>query len=404
MKVLIISAAFPPHHSGEATNAFFLSQHLAHRGVEVHVLTTRGAVRPGPEGVTVHPIMDRWSWSELPRLRRFARRCAPDAVLLMYIGWTYNYHFMITFAPTFLKAELPGVPFVTRFENFMGAEPQQTTVWARLVRKALALRHGRRTVNYGFGTLLRDSDRIIVLADRHRRLVEAHVPAGRQRGIVLIPPAPNMRLAAAGNGLARRRGRERLGIPVDQEVLAYIGYIHSGKGLETLLRAFRRLSQERSCWLVMIGGPIAAESGNPVAYLQELIGLAAGLGIAERVRWMGEYSWDAEDASLYLSAADACVLPFKKGINLNSSSTASVMAHQLPVIATRGDVVEEAFVHGENVFLCPPESEEALASAMAAVLDDPDLQQRLRTGSRRLAERYSWDAAVEQTLQALGPR
>jgi glycosyltransferase involved in cell wall biosynthesis len=367
------------------------------------VLTTRGADGAGPAGVTVHPIMRRWSWSELPRLRRFARGLAPDAVLLMYIGWTYNYEFMITFAPTFLKSVLPGVPFVTRFENFMGAEPARTGLAARLLRKAMAIRHGRRSVNYGFGTLLRDSDGIIVLADRHRRMVRDNFPAGVERPIDLIPPAPNMRLAADADGAARRRGRERLGLEADDPVVAYIGYIHAGKGLETLLGAFRRVSQERPCWLVMIGGAIAAESGNPESYLEELTGLAARLGVAERVRWTGAYAWDGEDASLYLRAADVCVLPFKKGINLNSSSTASVMAHGMPVVTTRGAVLEDPFVHGDNVFLCPPDSEDALAEAMTAVLEDTGLQQRLRAGARRLAARFSWDATVERTLQALRP-
>jgi glycosyltransferase involved in cell wall biosynthesis len=40
---------------------------------------------------------------------------------------------------------------------------------------------------------------------------------------------------------------------------------------------------------------------------------------------------------------------------------------------------------------------------MTAVLEDTGLQQRLRAGARRLAARFSWDATVERTLQALRP-
>lgn len=403
MKVLVISAAFPPHRSGEATNAYCLSQELASRGVDVHVLTTTGAAAPSAKGVSVHAIMDGWSWLELPRLRRFVRGCAPDAVLLMYIGWTYKYHFMITFAPTFVKALLPGVPFVTRFENVMGADPRHTTIFARLVRKALALgdRHGK--VNYGFGTLLRDSNRIIVLSEAHRLLLSECLP-GIESKITLIPPSLNMRLSSESNGAARRHGRERLGLEENHIVIAYIGYIHAGKGLDTLLRAFQLVAQPRAeLRLLMIGGAIAAESGNPEGYLHELLELAGQLGMADRVKWTGEFTWDREDASLYLRAADVCVLPFRRGIHLNNSSLASVAAHGLPIIATRGDFLEDAFVHGHNVLLCPPESPQALAAAITAVVDDPRLQQRLRAGSLQLAQEwFSWERAIQRTLETFG--
>jgi hypothetical protein len=41
MKVLIISAAFPPMQAGEADHALHLCQHLAARGLDTHVLTTK---------------------------------------------------------------------------------------------------------------------------------------------------------------------------------------------------------------------------------------------------------------------------------------------------------------------------------------------------------------------------
>ena len=41
LKLLFISAAFPPMRAGEADHAYHLCRHLAKRGVEVHVLTTK---------------------------------------------------------------------------------------------------------------------------------------------------------------------------------------------------------------------------------------------------------------------------------------------------------------------------------------------------------------------------
>src|SRR5688572_21538066 len=159
MKVLVISAAYPPHRSGEATNAYHLCHNLAQRGIDVDVLTSQGCTDHMHPRIKLYPVMKRWSWTEMPRLTRVLRQSAPDAVLLIYIGWIYHYEFMITFAPTLSKKVLPGVPFVTRFENVMGADPRFTSLLSRLIRKWMVLRDGNRDIEYCYGTLLRDSDR-----------------------------------------------------------------------------------------------------------------------------------------------------------------------------------------------------------------------------------------------------
>jgi glycosyltransferase involved in cell wall biosynthesis len=401
MKLLVISAAYPPHRSGEATNAFYLCQNLANRGVDVHVLTTQGsAIRPHPR-ITLHAVMKHWSWLEMPRMSRVLKECAPDAVLLIYIGWVYQYEFMVTFAPTVCKELLPGVPFVTRFENAMGADPRRTSAFARIIRKWMARRKGDAGVDYCYGTLLRDSDRVIVLSERHRGILEqitAHVSAKS----VLIPPPANMKMSLETRESARRTAREQLGLDPDAFVITYIGFLHSGKGIESLLHAFARVSQKRSCArLVLMGGAIASESGNPASYVDSLHALTDKLGIRDRVVWTGEYSWESEDTSVRLRGSDLCVLPFGQGVHLNNSSFASVAAHGVPVITTRGEILEQQFVHGENVFLCPPNSPPDLAAAMETVMEDATLRQRLQSGVEKLAlEWFSWDRAIDRTMAA----
>ena len=61
MKVLVISAAYPPMHAGEATNTYHLCRQLAARDVEVHVLTSVGNIGTDDIGVTVHPLMQHWN-------------------------------------------------------------------------------------------------------------------------------------------------------------------------------------------------------------------------------------------------------------------------------------------------------------------------------------------------------
>lgn len=404
MKLLVISAAYPPHRSGEATNAYYLCHNLAERGIDVHVLTSQGCVDHTHPRISLSPVMKRWSWAEMPRMARAIKRCAPDAVLLIYIGWVYHYEFMVTYGPTLCRRVLPGVPFVTRFENAMGADYRFTSLPSRLFRKWMALSQGNESIDYCYGTLLRDSDRIIVLSERHRRLLFEASPLVDQKS-VLIPPPSNMWMSSGSPSSCQAEVRRRYSLPANAFVVTYLGYIHAGKGLETLLHAFQAIGKERAnLRLMLMGGTIDPESGNPISYVQELQALSCQLGVADKVLWTGEYSGTNDAASRLMLASDLCVLPFAKGVHLNNSSFASAAAHGLPIITTRGHDLEEQFVHGENVYLCPPQSAAALAAAIRTVVDDDSLREQLRTGIRRLtADWFSWDRAVDQTLATCSP-
>src|SRR5262245_16948782 len=126
MKLLIIGP-FPPRKAAEADHTFYLSEHLADRGLDVHVLTTKRSVSPKHRGVRIYPIMKDWSWSDLPRLTRMIRRCAPDGIVLVYTRGVYDGHPMITFSPTVCKTLLPRVPFVTLFEDAPSISPAAAT-------------------------------------------------------------------------------------------------------------------------------------------------------------------------------------------------------------------------------------------------------------------------------------
>ena len=67
MKVLVVTATFPPMSSGGADYAFRLCQFLIKKGVEVHVVTGKAAVTTKSVGMEIYPVMASWSWLELIR-------------------------------------------------------------------------------------------------------------------------------------------------------------------------------------------------------------------------------------------------------------------------------------------------------------------------------------------------
>src|SRR5918996_6187265 len=146
MKVLVISAAFPPLRAGEADHAMHLCQRFSERGLDVHLLTTRrnGETRHIP--FKIYPIMPHWLWPSLPRLARFLRNCSPHAVLLIYSDRDYDCHPMITFASSISKALLPSVPFVTQLETEYIA--RQASIFTRATLKTLARAAGPEKIDY----------------------------------------------------------------------------------------------------------------------------------------------------------------------------------------------------------------------------------------------------------------
>ncbi|ULA61337.1 MAG: Putative Glycosyl transferase, group 1 [Nitrospira sp.] len=393
-------------HAGEATNAYHLCKQLVERGIEVHVLTSIGNVGTADARIRVHPIMQNWSWTELLRARTFLKSCAPDAIFLMYIGLMYKFHPMVTFLPTLCKKLFPNVPFVTRYESaFVGADPSKTGLISRVFRKLMVRWAGIRGVVYSSGTLLRDSDSVIALCERHRAmLIEEWPPVGSK--VALIPPPPNLFIASNDGGEARERGRKRLGVGPAEFVVTFFGYLYPIKGIETLLRAFATVSAQRpDAKLLFIGGKVDLDVQGGASYFDEMQALAKTLQIDGRTTWTGAFKSTEEDASLLLHASDVCVLPFLEGVQLNNSSFASMVAHGLPIIVTRGPLMDQAFVHGENVLTCEPKDHQAVARLLLHVMDDAALRDRLRAGALKLAaDWFSWETATEKTLTALRPR
>jgi polysaccharide biosynthesis protein PslF len=393
-KLLIVSGAFTPGNSGEAQHALLLSRQLARRGFDVDVLSTVGAERDA--SIRVWPLMSDWSWRELPLFARFLRSSSPDVILLLYIGWMYEHHPMITYAPTIARLLLPRVRFVTQFENALGARPELYGLRGRLRARGASIAAGIWARDDRFGTLVRDSHRLIVLSDHHRELLTGRSTRAQAKSI-LIPPPPLMALSPETQQ-ARRRGRAMLGAGDDHFLFVYLGYLYPRKGLETLLRAFALVSAQRAhARLAVVGGPLEGHEGYPAA-LQRL---SADLGIERKLRWAGPYPSDSADGSFMLRAADAYVMPIDIGVALNNSSIGAAAAHGIPLVATRGEISEPAFRDRENVLLCPPQDPAAMAAALQIVMDDHELRRRLARGARALADEwFSWETALDRTIAA----
>lgn len=399
MRILIITV-YPPMKAPEADYGYYLCEELAKQRIEIHVLTTKQSVPARLPGIHMHAIMKNWSWVELPRLARAIRSCRPDAVALLYIGWVYKEHPMVTFTPTIAKAIVPEVAFITQFASNYGSFPSMP---ARIIRILIASWAKWKDLDYNFGSLLRDSDRLIFLSDHHRDGVIRRLPEAVDKATV-VPPPPVIRVSSDQGAILRSRGRKELELDAKDFVLAYFGYIYPGKGIETLLEAFRIASDRAdNLKLVLIGGIADLVFPNRPSYNDEVRDFPRRLGIEDRVIWTGGYSFDSEEPSMYLCAADVGVLPLDAGLAMNNSSFAAMVAHGLPVISTRGVSVPAPFLDRKNVLFCPPREPEALAAAIGAVMNGRGLYETLALGAQQLSkEWFCWPRTIHSILSACG--
>src|SRR5438093_4648896 len=398
MKVLIISAAFPPVKAGDSYHVFRLANYLAHRGLVIHILTTVGNGIEGNFPFQVYPDMRTWSWRDLPRLTKSVRHCSPDAVLLIFSTWAYRGRPMIALAPLLCRIIVPRAVFVTKFENeYSELSP---SLCLRILLRLISVVTGRRNIDYALATLLRASHRIIVLSGRHLLKLSEHASSVQEKSI-LIPPPPILSIYPEQNGAAREHARQLLGVKANEFIIVHFGYLYPSRGIDVLLKAFEILCRRKTnVRLLTVGGEPAASAKR--LYVQQLNEWVKQTGLEDKIIQTGAFSWDSNVASLYLRAGDTCVLPFVSGVSLNRSSVAAAAAHGLPIITTEGRPLESAFVDHKNVLLCQPNDEKALAEAIESLIADPELRQRLSAGATELADRwFSWDKALEGTIEAL---
>ncbi len=75
------------------------------------------------------------------------------------------------------------------------------------------------------------------------------------------------------------------------------------------------------------------------------------------------------------------------------------MACGLPVVSTTGGALSE--VVGDAGILVPPADSRALAGAVTAILDNPEVAEKMgRAGYERVHKLFTWKRAAEMTVEA----
>jgi glycosyltransferase involved in cell wall biosynthesis len=171
--------------------------------------------------------------------------------------------------------------------------------------------------------------------------------------------------------------------------LLYVGRFNTFKNVVTLVEAVGRLNQMDvgSFELELVG------EGEQRPVLERMV---SELGLTRKVHFSG---WVARDriADCYRSADIFVTSTTWEGM---PNTVLEAMACGLPIVGTQASGLHELVREGVNGYLVPIKDPNALAEALARLIDNGYERRRMGRESRKLAEReFAWDYIAQQYVK-----
>ena len=214
---------------------------------------------------------------------------------------------------------------------------------------------------------------------------------------------PEEKLIAAPNGVelkkfedlpSRMDARKILSLPLDQKIVCYAGNSYEGRGIEFLIEC---AAEMQGVLFLIVGG-----LDEDIIRYQDLAH-AKGVSNFEQVGFVQH-----REVPLYLSAADALVMPYTSKMTIKGGTAASsftspmklfeYMAAGRPIVATGLPAIEEILHDGVNSIVVEPNRLDCLIQGIKTALEDKALSQRIAEYAAEEVKTYTWENRVKNIL------
>jgi glycosyltransferase involved in cell wall biosynthesis len=338
----------------------------------------RSALLPRPRPLRIFEPLNLWEFGAtwfgfLPEPSAFSLRALRGVVARIKAGERWDLvHDVQTLGWGLLGIRALGLPVVTTIHHPLSVDRRTSFVRDQSLREAL----GTMTF-YPVGMqafVARRLDRVFTSSAASARQLEQDFG---------IDPR---RLCMVANGVDTELFRPDPGAERDpSEILCVARASDPNKGVRTLVEALALLPEPARVTLVDEDHP-----ENPARVH------AAELGCSHRLRIVGRVSTQAL-LGLYRRAALVAVPSRFEGFGLPA---AEAMACGTPVVAAAAGALPEVLRRGGGGILVPHDQPQALAKAIASLLEQPAARARLGSqGARGIAEAYSWPSVAAATAE-----
>lgn len=232
----------------------------------------------------------------------------------------------------------------------------------------------------GEALLARESDMVIAISEAEAETVRDRLGAAPDH-VVIVPPGVDGSVFRPASAAARLAAHGRT------PYVVAAARVQPLKGLDLAIAAVAAVPGDLRPDLVIAGDASSEATG----YVEELRALAAGLGVADRVRFVGPQS-RPDLAMLFRNAALVLVPSHSETYGLVALEGS---ASGVPVVAAASGGLREAVVDGETGLVLESRDPEAWAAVITRLLTDASTAAELATAGRERAERLSWERSAE---------
>lgn len=225
---------------------------------------------------------------------------------------------------------------------------------------------------------IRSVDSFIAMSESVREDCLKFLPASRHDVVTL---SPHPLYDNFGEAVTKTDARSFLGLPQDKTILLFFGFIRDYKGLDLLMKAYKK-AYTKDLLLV-----VAGEFYNNAQQYSEL---EKELGLEGTIVWRTDFIPD-DKVRYYFSAADLIVQPYKTA---TQSGVTQIAYHfERPMLVTRVGGLAEIVPNGKVGYVCEVNEDEiAEAIRSFAAMDTKQRDASFRKNIQNEKQKYAWSA------------
>lgn len=260
---------------------------------------------------------------------------------------------------------LLGVPFILTLSGTYSVIPRGTDWKSTLKRIMMKMMYRRASI-------------VVTGSDRNIKLIQEVMPLSHWKFVPF--------------GVTLEEFPERNYPPAERPFILTVGAVKPRKGADIVVEAMALLKSR----IPDLQYKIAGSTSERQSYVEELRHLVAEKGLGDRVEILGKVS-DEDILRLYHQCTALVLAAQTRDGSFEGFPGVFYEAHACgaPIISTYGFGSEYVVKNGYNGFLVQPDDITSLAEAIAKIVENPALRQKMSENGRIEAKKHTWANVAE---------